>query len=106
MDEKAFLKIIAYFACFLFLLIAPVGFLNSIPSVCLFKGVFGKSCFGCGITRAISAMVKFHLKEAMGYNKLVVLVFPLLVVIVVRDIFLNIKALLSRNQSLIRENKL
>ena len=47
-------------------------------SICLFKRI-GRSCYGCGITRAIWALIHFQFDSAMQYNKLCVIVFPLLV---------------------------
>ena len=52
-------------------------------SICLFKRI-GIPCYGCGITRAIWALIHFQFDSAMQYNKLCVIVFPLLVYVVLK----------------------
>ncbi len=48
-------------------------------SICLFVNLFGVECFGCGMTRAIYSAIHFDFEKAMSYNKLVVVVLPLLI---------------------------
>ena len=48
-------------------------------SICIFTNIFGVECWGCGITRAIFSVLYFRFTEAWEYNKLVPIVFPLLV---------------------------
>ena len=43
------------------------------PSVCVFRQVLGLECFGCGMTRALSAMMHGHLEVALGWNEGVIL---------------------------------
>lgn len=57
----------------------PVDWLNEQHTVCLFKNVFGVECWGCGITRAVLCAVQFDFPAAFHYNKLVVIVFPLVI---------------------------
>jgi hypothetical protein len=40
--------------------------------------LFDKECFGCGITRAIQHAIHFDFYTAWNYNKLVVIVAPVL----------------------------
>lgn len=48
-------------------------------SICIFTNVFGVECWGCGITRAIFSALYFRFAEAWEYNRLVVIVLPLLI---------------------------
>lgn len=56
----------------------PIDWLNDQHSICLFKNLFGRECPGCGITRAVVSAVQLDFKEAYYYNKLIIIVFPLL----------------------------
>jgi hypothetical protein len=56
----------------------PVDWLNGQHTLCLFKNLTGRECWGCGITRAIISAVQFHFEAAFHYNKLIVIVLPLL----------------------------
>ena len=62
----------------LLLLTVPTSCLEKYPSICLFKNIAGFDCIGCGMTRAISSMLHGEAQKAYRYNKLVVIVFPLL----------------------------
>ena len=48
-------------------------------SICVFTNVFGVECWGCGITRAVFSALYFRFAEAWEYNRLVVIVLPLLI---------------------------
>jgi hypothetical protein len=63
------------------LYIVPVDWLNSQHSICLFKNLTGKECYGCGMTRAIVSAVHFQFENAFNFNKLSLIVLPLLVYI-------------------------
>ncbi|MDR1848146.1 MAG: DUF2752 domain-containing protein [Bacteroidales bacterium] len=56
-----------------------VDWLNEHQTICLFNNLFGIDCWGCGITRAVLSTLHFRFEDAFEYNKLVVVVFPLLV---------------------------
>src|SRR5438105_11482574 len=60
------------------LICVPTSWLESRPSICLIRHVIGRPCPGCGMTRAISCVFHANFTRAWRYNKLVVLVFPLL----------------------------
>jgi Protein of unknown function (DUF2752) len=57
----------------------PTSWLEKHPPPCLSRILFGVRCPGCGMSRAMSCAVHGNLKKALHYNKLVVIVFPLLV---------------------------
>ena len=75
---KALWKIGCYILLPLGFLCVPTSWLEARPSMCLIRHVFGRPCPGCGMTRAISCVFHLHFTRAWQYNKLVVLVFPLL----------------------------
>ena len=65
----------------------PVEWLNSQHSVCLFRNLTGKECYGCGMTRAIVSAIHFQFENAYSYNKLFLIVLPLLVYIWGKTLF-------------------
>lgn len=56
----------------------PTSWLERGPSLCLIRRIFGVPCPGCGMTRAFSCVMHGEFKKALQYNRLVVIVFPLL----------------------------
>ena len=59
-------------------MLIPTSWLESRRPVCLIRNVFGVPCPGCGMVRAISCVFHGNFSKALRYNKLVVLVLPLL----------------------------
>gem|GEM_PF-661450 len=59
-------------------IVVPTSWIESRRSICLIRTLFGVPCPGCGMTRAISCIFHGHFKRAFQYNKLIVIVFPLL----------------------------
>ena len=53
-------------------------------SICLFDNLLGIECWGCGITRAIWCFMHLEFGLAWQYNKLVIIVFPLLCILYIR----------------------
>ena len=49
--------------------------------LCPSKIFFDYECFGCGITRAVQHAHNFEFADALFFNQLVVVVYPLLIVI-------------------------
>ncbi len=60
------------------LITMPTAWLEGRRSICLFRNLFGVRCPGCGMVKAISSIFQGDFKRAFHYNKLVVIVFPLL----------------------------
>jgi len=48
-------------------------------TLCLFKNLTGRNCYGCGITRATLSVIHFDFIQAFTFNKLIVFIFPILV---------------------------
>ncbi len=60
-------------------------------SICLFKNLLGRECWGCGMTRAIFSLLHFEFQAAWEYNRLVVVVAPLLAYLYIKEIIRTIK---------------
>jgi len=56
----------------------PTSTVEGAPTLCIYKNVFGVECPGCGMTRAISCVFHCDFAGAWRYNKLVVIVLPML----------------------------
>lgn len=63
-----------------FLLLLPANFFDEGQSICPSKLLLKKECPGCGITRSVQHAIHFDFQIAWGFNKLIVVVLPLLVV--------------------------
>jgi len=59
----------------------PIEWLESQHTICLYKNLTGHDCYGCGMTRAIISAIHFQFTNAYHFNKLFVIVLPLLVYI-------------------------
>ena len=59
------------------LLVLPADFFDNGRPVCLSVILFNKTCYGCAITLAVHHLIHLEFSEAYNFNKLVVLVFPL-----------------------------
>lgn len=62
-------------------------------TICLFHNLFGTDCYGCGMTRALFSLLHFDFGAAWGYNRLVVIVAPLLLYLYIREVAKTIKTL-------------
>lgn len=69
-------------------------------TLCLIKNIFGTECYGCGITRALFSILYFDIRSAIGYNPLVIFVFPIMVYLWIKLIVLKIKELIILNNYL------
>ncbi|HEU5367861.1 MAG TPA: DUF2752 domain-containing protein [Ktedonobacterales bacterium] len=62
----------------LLLILVPTAWLERRRSLCVIKNLTGRNCPGCGMTRAISSASHGEFRQAWRYNKLVVIVLPIL----------------------------
>ena len=88
----------------LVLIILPADFFDNGPPLCLSVLLFDQTCYGCGITRAVQHLIHLDFKEAMEFNKLSVVVAPLLVVLWIEEL-LRIKKKLKKLKSSVPEQK-
>jgi hypothetical protein len=56
----------------------PVSFLDTLPGICIYKNLTGKECPGCGMTHSVLSVFHFDFIGAFFYNKLIVVIFPLM----------------------------
>ena len=61
------------------LAIVPLEALERVPTFCPFKRFLGVECYGCGMTRALCALLHGQGRLALQYNRGVLLMFPMLV---------------------------
>ena len=60
------------------LVILPADFFDTGETICFSVMFFDKQCYACGMTRAIQHLIHLDFLIAYSYNKLSVLIFPLL----------------------------
>jgi len=70
----------------LVLLILPANIFDSGPTICISKLVTDIDCPGCGITRATQHALHFDFQTAWEYNKLIIIVGPLLLWLYVQEL--------------------
>lgn len=68
------------------LLLLPDSFFDEGQSVCLSVALFHQKCYACGMTRAIQHLIHLDILAAWQYNKLSVIVLPLLIYIWIEEV--------------------
>ena len=58
-------------------------------SICIYKNITGRDCYGCGITRAILLVMHLQIEYALKYNKMVVIVLPILFYVWVKTVVIT-----------------
>lgn len=94
------IKLGLYFILFIvgiILLILPKDFFDSGQAVCLSVVLFDTECYGCGMTRAIQHLIHLDFEQALFYNKLSFIVFPLFVFLIISDLFKFLKEFKNQN---------
>jgi hypothetical protein len=84
--------------CILFLLpfllfMVSLDDLENKHSICLVKNLFRVECYGCGITKAVIACIQLDFVRAFNYNKLIVVVMPLIVYLSIKEVVKSVKIL-------------
>jgi hypothetical protein len=64
----------------------PTEVLASFPVMCVWRTLFHLECPGCGMTRAVSSALHGHLHAALAFNRGVVFVLPVALIVVIRDL--------------------
>jgi len=75
----------------LVLLALPATFFDHGQSLCLSKLLADMECYGCGMTRAIMHLIHLDFAQAWFYNKLSVVVFPLLSFLYAQEFLKEVK---------------
>ena len=66
------------------LIFLPINYFDSGESICLSKRIFDVSCYACGLTRSLQHFIHLDFKVAYEFNKLIIVIFPLLVFVYFR----------------------
>ncbi|RXK86782.1 DUF2752 domain-containing protein [Filimonas effusa] len=65
-------------------------------TLCLFKNITGRDCYGCGVLRGISACLHLDFPAAYQLNRLNLLTIPLLTFLYVKELWKTRPGLLRR----------
>ena len=68
------------------LLILPANFFDTGNSICFSVVFFDNECYACGMTRAIQHLIHFDFSIGYEYNRLSVIVLPLLILSYYKEI--------------------
>jgi uncharacterized membrane protein HdeD (DUF308 family) len=79
------------------LLILPADYFDSGQSVCLSVLLFNKTCWGCGMTRAVQHFIHFDFATAYSFNKASFIVFPFMIFIWLAEVIHSYKKIRKPN---------
>lgn len=79
-------RLVAFGALGLGLLVAGPERLERGPQLCLISMVIRRPCPACGITRASAALMRGHVRQAIAYNRRILLLAPVIAMVLVMDI--------------------
>ena len=72
------LRLALYVIIPLILLALPADYFDTGKSICLSVLLLGRECYGCGMTRGIMHLIHFDFADAVYFNPLSLIVFPIL----------------------------
>jgi len=75
--------------------VLPASFFDSGQSLCLSVLLLDKTCYGCGITRAVQHCMHGEFLIGYQFNPLVVIVLPLLIYLWAKLIIFNFKSIIN-----------
>jgi len=101
LSEKQFvlLKIVIIIFAPILLIVVPTAYVENGPSICIFKNIFNFDCPGCGMMRAISCVFHLQFIKAFNYNKMIIIIFPLLTYIYIKYIIFLYRKLTTNDLS-------
>ena len=67
-------------------------------SFCLIKNIWGIKCYGCGLSRGISAVLHLKFEEAFNLNKVNLFSIPIIFIIYAKSLFHLIIQKKSKNK--------
>ena len=92
--KRTLIVIILFISALLFLLIYKrINSIYHIGITCIFHRITKLYCPGCGMTRAIFALLNLNLKQAIRNNILVVLVMPFIIIYIINYAYIWINNL-------------
>lgn len=75
--------------------VLPASFFDTGQSLCLSVLLLNKSCYGCGITRAVQHCLHGEFLIGYQFNPLVVIILPLLIYLWTKLIIFNFKSIIN-----------
>lgn len=72
-------KIIEFVFVSFIIIMIPILSMNNMGIPCMFNKITGLYCPGCGITRAVIALMKLDIKTALDYNFCFVIFAPFMI---------------------------
>ncbi|MCB5253780.1 MAG: DUF2752 domain-containing protein [Candidatus Cloacimonetes bacterium] len=75
------------------LILLPVESIAFGHNLCIHKAITHKSCPGCGMTRAFASCLQGNIRQAIDYNRLIIIVFPLMVFILLKKLYSDLHRL-------------
>lgn len=88
---KDIVWIVALLSVALVVALFPMESMDEGSTLCLWTNLTGKNCYGCGISRAIIYFFRGDFTTAFHYNRLVILVAPLLLFYWLKQLLLSSK---------------
>lgn len=89
------IKAIALIAIPIALALVPLSAVEQGPTLCLYHNLTGHSCPGCGMTRSLVALCHGALGASFAYNKGIIIVAPLLLLLWGNELWIAAKAWIS-----------
>lgn len=74
----------------------PTRWVEAGPTFCPIKNIFGRECYGCGMTRALSHLLHGDLASALGYHRASVALLPVLLLLALWSIVVPLWRMASR----------
>jgi fucose 4-O-acetylase-like acetyltransferase len=87
LTKKSKYRLILVGICLIIFYLIPKEYIGDKYPICLYRIILGKKCFGCGTTRAVWSIIHGRFKDAIMYNKLIIITFPLITGCVLNFIF-------------------
>lgn len=88
---KALIKAMGIFLIPIAFYFIPAEVFDNNKSVCIFKNIFNSECLGCGTTRATYWIMHFEFAKAYNLNKIIIIVFPLLLLCWLKILYKTVK---------------
>ncbi len=71
-------RLIVYCLVPFILIVLPVTYFDNGKTICLSVLVFNQECYGCGMTRAMMRIIHLDFTDAIYFNPLSIVAFPVL----------------------------
>jgi hypothetical protein len=78
LNKGAAFKALFVLFCVSVFFFIPKDYLGDAFPVCVYRRFTGNNCIGCGTTRAVWSILHLKFSDALEYNKLIPITFPLL----------------------------